>query len=218
MKLFAQALLTWMLFSIAACTENPGYHAPEYKEVKFEGLQEDIKVPAKAWDMIEMKTSGASEPALPLRNLVFSEVTVFLVEKNSGIVEGKALKITLPKGGGTIDLSRFITSKRGSFYVGFDFSEFEGATDKKVVFVSGTRKRKIGHEVFGAGCNQFFDITERFFKEMKGEGLRVNTTQERYVSVLGGTFLFAAQKEKNVHVAHVTFRHPQFSPLFCEEQ
>lgn len=206
-----------LLLALSACTVNPGYHVEEYQEVKFEDLADDVKIPTKAWEMMELKSPEEAQVSAT-KNLIFSEVNVFLVQKNSGIVEGEAVKIALPKGGGTIDLSRFITTQKGSFYVGFEFPAFETATAKKVIFVSGTRKRKIGHQVFGAGCNQFFDITDRFFKEMKGEGLKVNTTQERYLSVLGGTFLFAAQKDNDVRLAQVTFKNSQYSPLFCEVQ
>ncbi|MEK2646511.1 hypothetical protein [Bdellovibrio sp. BCCA] len=224
--------ISLLLLVLGGCTGSPGYHVEEYQEIKFEDLAEDIKIPAKAWDALEFKSAGGHEEAAPsaggehgapaggehssTKNLLFSEVTVFLVQKNPGIVEGEAVKILLPKGGGTIDLSRFITGQRGSFYVGFEFPAFEKATAKKVLFVSGTRKRRIEQKIFGAGCNQFFDITDRFMKEMKGEGLKVNTTQERYLSVLGGTFLFSAQQGSDIHVAQVTFKNSQYTPLFCE--
>lgn len=218
------------LFILASCKDKmPSYHAEEYQEIKFEDLPEDIKVPTKIWEMVEFKSAGA-EPAeghggghggsggtsaAASKNLVFSDVQIFLVEKNPGVVAGEAVKISLPKGGGTVDLSRFITSKQGTFYVGFEFPEFAEAQAKKVIFISNTKKRRIGNQVFGAGCNQILDITDRFMQEMKGEGLKVNTTQERYISVMGGTFLFAAQKGSDVFLAQVTFTHPQQAALFC---
>lgn len=219
MKKFVQFFLFWMPFILGACTaENPGYHVEEYQEVKFEDLPEDVKVPSKAWDLMEFNAPGEEGHGVSssTKNLIFSEVSVFLVQKNPGVVEGEAVKIQLPKGGGAIDLSRFITSQKGSFYVGFDFPAFEGATGKKVLFVSKARKRRIGEQIFGAGCNQFFDISEKFFKEMKKEGLKVNTTQERYLSVLGGTYFFAAQNGNDIRLAQVTFTNSQYKPLFCE--
>lgn len=228
MKPLVQTLIFWMPLILGACTGSPGYHMSEYKEVKLSEMPEDIKIPSKAWDLLEMKAAhseaggkgghGGGEAAPSSTNIIFSEVSAFLVQKNPGIVKGEAVKISLPKGGGSIDLAEFISAQKGTFYVGFDFPAFEGAKVSKVLFVSGVRKRKIGGQIFGAGCNQFFDITERFFKEMKGEGLKVNTTQERYLGVLGGTFLFAAQKDKNIYIAQVTFRHSEHKPLFCGEQ
>lgn len=228
--MYCRSLLIFSMFlSVVSCKEKmPSYHAEEYQEIKYEDLPEDIKVPTKIWEMVEFKGAGAEKAeahggghgegtAAPAasKNLVFSDLQIFLVEKNPGVVAGEAVKISLPKGGGTVDLSRFITNKQGTFYVGFEFPEFAEAQAKKVIFVSNTKKRRIGNQVFGAGCNQIFDITDRFMQEMKGDGLKVNTTQERYLSVMGGTFLFAAQKGSDVFLAQVTFTNPQQAALFC---
>ena len=234
-------IVSFIFFSLLACEKKPGYQVEELKQIKVEELAEDIKIPSKAWDLLEFKTvsaepaaaaheegghSGGGESghgggegkAAPAKNYTFSDVIVYLVQKNEGVVQGEAVKIHLPKGGGKIDLSRYITKQPGTFYVGFEFPAFETATAKKVVFVSRTRKRKIGEQIFGAGCNQILDITDRFLAEMKGEGIKVNTTQERYLSVLGGTFLFSAQTPGDVLLAQVTFVNPQFQHLFCEEK
>lgn len=215
---FLRALTLCLSLLLGACKDEPGFLVHDYQEVKYGNLEDDIKIPTPAWEMLEFKGEGHEEIVSTTKNVIFSEVTVFLVQKNPGIVEGEAVKLVLPKGGGKIDLSRFITNQKGSFYVGFEFPAFEEAKNKKVLFVSGSRKRKIGGQVFGAGCNQFFDITDRFFKEMKTGGLKVNTTQERYLSVLGGTFLFSAQSNNDVHIAQVTFKSSQYSPLFCGGQ
>lgn len=211
-------------FIFGACTNDHGYHVGKAQEVKISEFTDDITIPSKAWDLLEFKSPEAAssgghpaEPAAANKNLVFAEITVILVQKNPGIIKGEAVKISLPKGGGNIDLSHFVSEKKGTFYVGFEFPQFENATAKKIVFISGTKKRKIGGQIFGAGCNQYFDISDKFLKEMKGEGIKVNTTQERYLSVLGGTFLFAAKKDNETHMAQVTFKNSQFPYLFCKE-
>lgn len=223
-------IIALLALSAWGCTKKTGYRVEHFEEVKVEELAEDIKLPTKAWDLLEFKSGeaaahgsggeghgeGAAKAAS--KNFTFAEVNVLLVQKNEGVVEGEAVKIRLPKGGGRIDLSRYITGQPGTFYVGFEYPAFEAATDKKVVFVSRSRKRKIGDKVFGEGCNAILDITPRFLKEMQGEGLKVNTTQERYLSVLGGTFLFSAQNGSDVLLAQVTFVNPQFPHLFCEEK
>lgn len=234
MKKIVQALGIWMFFAQGACKGSPGYHVDKLQEVKSLDFIEDIRIPSKAWDLLEFKTPEASgshgappaeghssspsgESSMAKKDAVFSEITVILAQKNSGIIKGEAVKISLPKGGGNIDLSQYLTGKKGSFYVGFEYPAFGAASAKKIVFVSGTRKRKIGGQIFGAGCNQYFDISDKFLKEMKGEGLKVNTTQERYLSVLGGTFLLSAKKDNEVHLAQVTFTNSQFPSLFCKE-
>ncbi|CAE80878.1 hypothetical protein predicted by Glimmer/Critica [Bdellovibrio bacteriovorus HD100] len=217
MKRSVQAASIWMFLLLGACTKEPGYHVSEYQEIKFEDVPEEVKIPTKAWDLLEFKPAVEGATSLG-KNLIFSELTVYLVEKNPGVVEGEAIKIQLPRGGGTIDLSRFITDRRGTFYVGFEFPEFTDATGKKVLFLSKARKRRLGSEIFGAGCNQYFDITDEFFKKMKAEGLKVNSTQDRYLSVLGGSFLFAAEKGADVHLAQVRFTNSQQPQFFCEER
>lgn len=248
-------IIATLALGLTACTKKPGYHVEDAKEVKIEELAEDIKVPSKAWDLLEFKTvsdapaaghggaAGTSEAAghgeaaaghgeakesgghgggegkaAAAKNYTFSDIIVSIVQKNEGVVEGEAVKIRLPKGGGKIDLSRYITAQQGSFYIGIEYPAFETATAKKVVFVSRTRKRKIGNQVFGAGCNQIIDITDRFLSEMQGEGIKVNTTQDRYISVVGGTFLFSAQNGSDVLLAQVTFVNPQLQHLFCEDK
>ncbi|XGC80195.1 hypothetical protein ACES2L_12765 [Bdellovibrio bacteriovorus] len=231
MKRLVQVALIWMPLALGACTESPGYHVDKYHEVKFSDLPADVKIPTKAWDILELKPPAAAHgeaegghgaPAATQapgagKNIIFGEVSVFLVEKNDGIVKNEAVKIVLPKGGGTVDLAQFITDKQGSFYVGFEVPGLAEAVTKKVIFVSGAKKRKLGDKVIGSGCNQFVDITDSFIKNMKGEGLKVNTTQERYLTVLGGTFLFSAEIDKDIQVAAVTFKNSNYNHLFCEE-
>ncbi|MBO9667713.1 MAG: hypothetical protein J7501_12975 [Bdellovibrio sp.] len=229
-----QLLTAGMFLVLGACTGHPGYHIEEYKEVKFEDLPADVKIPSKAWDLLSFKEPSAGGEAAhgggeghsekkegedkkgSSKDIVFSEVTVFLVQKNPDVIKGEAVKIELPRGGGEIDISQYLTGGRGSFYVGFEFPEFKDSTAQKVLFVSQARKRKLGDEIFGAGCNQILDITKKYMLAMKGEGLKVNTTRERYASTLGGLFLFSAQKGDSIHVAQVRFTDSQHPNLFCE--
>ncbi len=53
---------------------------------------------------------------------------------------------------------------------------------------------------------------------LAAEGLKVNSTQDRYLSVLGGSFLFAAEKGVDVHLAQVRFTNSQQPQFFCEER
>lgn len=211
---FIQAFGLFLLL-ITGCTNNSVFEKAKYKEVKTSEMSEDIKIPSAAWDLLELK--NAEHEAVVARPLIFAEISVSLVQKNDGIIKNGAAKISLPKGGGIIDLAQFVEDQNGTFYVGFDFADFKDAKDKKVLFVSGAKKRKIGGKIFGAGCNQYFDITDSFFKQMKSEGLKVNTTQDRYLSVLGGTFLFAAKNDTDVRIAQVTFTNSKKPSLFCKE-
>lgn len=223
------------LLVLSACTKTPGYHVEEYKTIKFEDVPPDLKIPTKAWDSLSFKAPAAAHgeehgggegggehggggegKKESSKEIVFSDVTVFLVDKNPGILKSEALRFELPRGGGEIDLSQYVTDRQGSFYVGFEFPAFTEAKQSKVLFVSKARKRRLGETVFGAGCNQILDITTKFNLAMLGEGLKVNTTRERHISTLGGTFLFSAEKGDSIYVAQVSFVDPEHKALFCE--
>lgn len=222
MKWFVLTLLVGMTMS---CTPKEGYIGHSYQEVKVDELAEEIKIPSKAWDLIEGKKAdphaAAAEGehgAAPTLNkdFIFSEIQVFLVEKNPGVLKRPAYKISLPRGGGEIDLSNYIGISPGTFYVGFEYPEFVDAQEKKVLFVSEAKKRKIDDVVYGLGCNQFVDITAKYFEAMKHEGIKVNTTRDRHLSVLGGHFLFAAHKGATVYISQVSFTDSNRKNLFCE--
>ena len=202
------------------CSKKDEPRVINFREVVFDQIPADIKIPSKAWDLIEKAGAGTEGACLGClvanKEVAFSEISVLLIDKNPGVVDGEAVRINLPKGGGTIDLDQFITSKKGSFFVKFEFAPFARAIDKRVLFVSGAKKRKIGDLNLGAGCNQFFDISNRYFHEMAGNGIKVNTTQERYISVIGGTFLFTSKQENRNDVAQVTFTHSKHIGLFCD--
>lgn len=226
-----QPFVLFILCSIlifSGCSKDPGYHREEYKTIKFEDVPPDLKIPTKAWEMLSFKEVSAhgegghggggegGEKKGGSKEIVFSDVTVFLVDKNPGILKGEALKFELPRGGGEINLSEYLNERQGSFYVGFEFPAFTEAKQSKVLFVSRARKRRLGDSVFGAGCNQILDITTKFNLAMMKEGLKVNTTRERHLSVLGGTFLFSAEKGDTIYVAQVSFVDSEHKNLFCE--
>lgn len=226
-------LTVWMFLALGACTKTVGYHVEEFKEIKVEDLPDEVKVPTKAWDLLEFKSASAEGHHEAKaegggeghkegggggsKEVVFAAIKVFLVQKNEGIVNGEVVKIELPKGGGDIDLSQYLTGNNGSFYVGFEFPDFVESTAQRVLFVSHARKRKLDDQIYGAGCNQILDITNKYMLAMKGEGLKVNTTRERHLSTIGGTFLFSAQKAGSTSVAQVTFKDSKHQNLFCEE-
>lgn len=231
---FVLFILSALVF-VSGCTKTPGYHREEYKIIKFEDVPPDLKIPTKAWDMLSFKAvegahgehaeggggegghgGGEGKKESGNKEIVFADVSVFLVDKNPGILKQEAMKFELPRGGGEIDLSQYLNNRQGSFYVGFEFPSFTEAKQSKVLFISHARKRKLGESVYGAGCNQILDITTKFNLAMQGEGLKVNTTRERHISVLGGTFLFSAEKGDTIYVAQVSFVDPEHGNLFCE--
>lgn len=88
---------------------------------------------------------------------------MLLVEKNENILSDPALQIKFPQGGGSLDLSRYVTAKKGTFYLSFKFSD-ENFQPQKIIFVNRVIPRVMGSEKWGMGCHFAVDITDKFFK------------------------------------------------------
>lgn len=219
------AFLLLIFISIASCKKGPTYIQPEMKVYVIDDISADVKVPYNVWNILEgivdlsEKDLKAQQQNTQTGEALFAGVKVFITEKTPDIVNGKSIEIQLPRGGGFVDLSKYIREKNGTFYIGFDYPEFETASLKKVSFVSRTKKRKIDGKIIGSGCNVYFDITDAYFKNMKTEGLKVNTTGQRHLGLVGGTFLFSAKNQdtNQLFVSHVTFIDSNHQDLFCEE-
>ncbi|MNK91718.1 hypothetical protein D3C87_1118320 [compost metagenome] len=216
---------------LGACSKHEEESHTEIRTLKVEDVPADIRIPSKAYSELQFAAAdgdhaaagggeheGAAAAGAPATSgIVFAEVSVILKEKNPGVVKGGEVKIKFPRGGGEVNLADYITETPGSFYVSFEYPDFAGSAQQKVIFVSKARKRRIDNQVFGAGCNQYFDITKAFAKAMLTDGIKVNTVRERYTSVLGGHFLFSAAKEGSQYMAQVTFRDSTHNHLFCED-
>ncbi len=126
--------------------------------------------------------------------------------------------VRTPLGGGVIDLSDFVTEKRGSFEVQISahLDQEHEAENMRVYFVSHTKARRIDGEEYGAGCAKVYEISSYFGKKMSSDGISVYTTEQRYVSVLGGTFVMVSYTPEAIHVGSVTFSDPRFPELTCE--
>lgn len=213
---------------LLSCHSKDGEKKEEIPEVSVSEIPKDIHVPLKMWEVLakdagggkeaEKKGEAEGEGAAREDSYVFSEVNVILKEKNPGIIRDGAVKIALPRGGGEIDLSHYVLDNQGSFYVSFDFPAFADATGKKVLFISHSRKRKINDQIFGSGCHAFFDITRKFLQDMGKEGLKVNTTRNRHVSVLAGSFILMAKKAGQSYITQVTFTDSGNKNLLCPEK
>ena len=67
----------------------------------------------------------------------------------------------------------------------------------------------------GMGCDQYADITSYFKKENSKEGFRVNTTDGRHITVLGGTFVFVVAEPEALNIALVQFQDSRLPDLTC---
>lgn len=162
--------------------------------------------------------AGAEAATEPGAGVLFMPVDVTLTEKNPGVLKQSSVRIHLPRGGGSIDLAKYLDDQAGSFFVSFAWPEASDPKEVQSWFVSRARKRRLDNELWGAGCNKFFRITSGLQKALAGGGLKANTTRNRHLTVLGGHFLFATRRDSQTNfLAQVTFTDSRHKNLLCEE-
>lgn len=150
-------------------------------------------------------------------NFDFVPVKVYLTEKNKGVLREPAFEISLPRGGGKIDLSEYTTGVIGTFFVALEMELPEGVTAPSTVhFVSHSRQRRVDGKIIGSGCDVFMDIKDFFLKSQNASGVIVNTNRNRHLSVLGGTFVMSAKGEHDTAITQVTFTDTKLPEYFCE--
>ena len=206
-----------LLLLTSACTKPGNFHAENAQMIKIDALPTDFKMPAKIWEIIEKNPDEKPNAEAATPGIFYSSMKVFLTEKNPGILKSPSFAIDLPRGGGIVDLAEYLSGQQGSFYVGFEFpDEFKDGKNLKVIYVSQARKRKIDGRVFGGGCNQYFDITQKFLEMMKTEGIKANTTRERHTTLLAGHYIFSVIKDNQIFISQVTITDSQNKNLLCE--
>lgn len=205
-----------ILLFLTSCHAVTGFRQEHSKAEEITEIPREIRVPVKMWEALAVE--GKEKPKEGGEaGYVFSEAKVILTEKNPGVLKEPSLKISFPRGGGEIDLSQYMGEAQGSFYVGLEVPETEEAEMTKILFISHSRKRKLDNQIYGSGCHEFFDITKTFIKEMKHEGLKVNTTRNRHTSTLGGTFILASRRGGQNYLTQVTFTDSANKNLLCQE-
>jgi hypothetical protein len=226
--------LTALLAGFGSCHKDPEWTTKTYETVLISRQPAEVPLPSGLWE--KLHNVGSNEPvaAAPEKSgehgsagatgikpktepvTEFASVTMFMVEKNEGILGGKNLRLEFPQGGGEIDLADFVQPLNGSFYVLFQFEGKLMDAPRGVFFLSGTVPRKVGKDSVGSDCNKYFDITSSVLNAAKGQGLLVNTTDRRHVSALAGTYFFAAMSpDRTVHIASILIRDRNSRDLEC---
>ena len=197
------------LFSILAmCQLAPA------KEFEIQDQPKEVLLPGKIWELLfgeDLQKARERAGAL-----IFVPIDVRLIEKNSGVLVAPEVVIHLPKGGGEVDFAKYLTGAPGTFFVHFDFEDIAKVEKISVFFISQGRKRRLGGEVIGSGCSSIADLTQYYLKENSKEGFKVNTTEDRHVTVIGGHFIFSATKSKTNYVSMVTFLDGRAKHMMCD--
>lgn len=189
----------------------------------------DFKIPAQLWDKLMAKNTGdkkasgggghgetAATDGEGDTLIVWLPINVVLSAKSSGILVHQLITYRLPRGGGTIDLAKNTMGDKGTFSVKFDLAEFANPAALKIYFVSNAKKRRVDGEVFGAGCNVFFDVTASVLASSSSEGIKFNVTNNRHISALSGHFIFAQSEKDKVFLSQVEFNDSQNRDYLCK--
>lgn len=181
----------------------------------------DVKLPRALVARIEREyreflvTQKVAEGQPLVRKLL--NVTVELSQKRAAALH-ENVRINTPLGGGVIDLAEFVTPVRGGFATKLR-AHLEDGHDipgLRVFFVSKGRSREVAGEEFGAGCDKFMEITSRYNQKNAGDGFELYTADQRYVSVLGGTFVMVSFVKEALQVGSVSFLDSRYPDLMCE--
>ncbi len=209
-------LLIFLLATPAAFADDDAFEARAAKQ-----SSRDVKVPRALVAKIEhdYREYLKTEQVLPKEGLKrkLLNISVELSEKRRAALHENS-RINTPLGGGVIDLAEFVTPLRGAFEM-----KIKSAGEKpeenlplRVYFVSHAKPRVLGGEQYGAGCDKFMEITQFFARKMAQSGFELYTADQRYVSVLGGTFVLVSFDKEALNVASLSFMDSRFPELMCE--
>jgi hypothetical protein len=208
----------------------------EKKDIfKYEGVQElavthfpgDIAIPSVVWDLLEGKSTISYSGKIVHQELarakfeenIFVGIRLRLIEKTPGVLGGRSFEIKAQRGGLNLDLAKYIKGDRGTFIMSFRPDVDVSPEKTKVYFVSRSRKRKNMGQILGSACNTFFDITDYYLKTMITEGMEVNVTDNRHISLLSGHFVMLASQDGLVRaLTQVSFSDSTHNELICEKK
>lgn len=181
----------------------------------------DTRVPHALVGRIEkeyrefLKKNEVSEKTSVQRKLL--NIKVELTQKKVAALQGD-VRIVTPLGGGVIDLSEYVTPVKGAFQLRFDLSHDDGGEIGAVraFYVSDAKVRNLDGERFGAGCGKFMEITSEFQRKMSKTGWDLYTLDQRYLSAVGGTFLFFEFTKEALYVGSVKFEDSRYPEYLCE--
>lgn len=127
-------------------------------------------------------------------------------------------RIVTPLGGGVVDLSEYVTPLRGTFSLKILARNEDGSEPAglRVFFVSNAKTRTVGGDKYGAGCGKFMEITSYFYKQSRRSGFPLYTADQRYLSVVGGTFVAVDFERDALQVGSMTFLDSRYPELLCE--
>ncbi len=230
-------LLVLFISLLTSCSKKLEVTSPNeeaFKKIEVSERASDIQVPKAVWNEIELQglegenyvrvkkkqdvRSDDSDWSLDnTGSLVFTNLVVQIWEKTKNVLIEPYMEFHFPLGGGEIDLSQYVTGKKGTFFVKIFFDETP--EDIKTVtahFISNTKKRVVSGDSLSDGCQSVANITSFYKSDISNKGIALNTTDDRFLGMIGGSLIISHKKNKQIYISQITFKDKEKKKLFCD--
>ncbi|MGE0764471.1 MAG: hypothetical protein AB7N80_14440 [Bdellovibrionales bacterium] len=185
----------------------------------------DLQVPQSLVKELEswyLKTQHKLTPVTSLSDLEIMgglqrqllDLELTLVPK-TGDALNDSVHYQLPTGGGVIDLAQSVRGSRGRFTAQMKLSKAPEDGEMRVFYLSEARRRDVRDEPYGAGCNKWMELTTWFNQHHSHQPLVVYATDQRHISVLAGTWLFAVVRTGELWLGSITLNESRTPHLQC---
>lgn len=206
-----KSLLVFLALLLTGCFKNNEPDVIETIEVKT--IAKDVQIPKILMSEIADEIAKESKTIAPV--YLFMPLQVQFTEFNEGVLKSPAIRYLLPKGGGNIDLKDVVTGF-GSFYLSFPPEQFENKPEfLHLYYISNSPIKKIENESFGLGCGKMLDLKKSFNKLKKFDFLKLNTSEQRYLYVTAGTYVFVFKQSSQIYMAQLTILDSRYNKELC---
>lgn len=181
-----------------------------YNDIKIDTVPQDFLIPRKIFNIVQGKTGEANS-----NYYIFSPLEVAISSDSADVIAKSPLRFIFPNGGGRLDLKNYI-SGQGTFYISFPPEQFKGLPElAHLFFISDSSRKKIDDETFGLGCGYFVDLKSKFNSLKKGDYLKLNTTDQRYIHVASGFYIFIFKESSKFYLTHVHVYDSRYPDYMC---
>lgn len=203
--------LFFLILILSGCSKKSVPDSIETVEVK--SIAREVQIPKAVMTDLADEITNESKTVAPV--YIFMPLQVQFTEFNEGVLKSPTLRFVLPKGGGEIDLKDVVTGF-GSFYLNFPAEQFEDDREfMHLYFISNSPAKKIENETFGLGCGKMIDLKKSFGKLQKPDFLKLNTSEQRYLYVTAGLYVFIFRKAAQIYMAQLTITDSRYKKQFC---
>ena len=222
-------LLISILSTLAFAQEPMAVKQDSKKEhIQISRTDKNIELPKSLVDKIKIDFVEHQKKINPDSTIPITEVLNKMLRRYLSIevdvwsesdLISRPILFEIPKGGGVIDFQSFIPLTPGKFEMQVKLKnrgeDVSSSKEVKVYFVSNSIQRKIDKEIFGNGCDSYYDVTTFFREKLSSKNSVFFTKDQRYLSFLAGTYVFTLFGADEINIATLSFEDSRFQPLQC---